>query len=78
MGSNHPGIIAPGKDILTTVPYQGYDFMTGSSFAALHVAGATALLLQLNPDWGADKLMHLLRNDDNTLTTPIFEAAVSP
>lgn len=46
-----PEVIAPGLDILTTVPRQAYDFMTGSSFATPHVAGLTALLLQLHPDW---------------------------
>ena len=44
-------ILAPGLDVLTTVPHQAYDFMTGSSFATPHVAGITALLLQLHPDW---------------------------
>ena len=44
-------VFAPGKDILTTVPHQAYDFMTGSSFATPHVAGMVALMLQLYPDW---------------------------
>ncbi|MDD5272296.1 MAG: S8 family serine peptidase [Methylovulum sp.] len=67
--SNQPGIIAPGKDILTTVPHQAYDFMTGSSFAAPHVTGVAALLLQLHPDWQTADLLHSLRGTANTLTT---------
>jgi subtilisin len=35
---DNPEIVAPGHDILTTVPHQAYDFMTGSSFATSHVA----------------------------------------
>ncbi len=58
---NHSAqIIAPGQDILTTVPHQAYDFMTGSSFATPHVAGITALLLQLHPDWKIADIRRLL------------------
>lgn len=35
---------APGRDILSLAPAGGYDFATGSSFAAAHVTGAIALL----------------------------------
>lgn len=44
-------IYAPGRDILTTVPSQTYDFMSGSSFATPHVSGMIALILQQNPTW---------------------------
>lgn len=67
-GSNQ--IVAPGRDILTTVPHEAYDFMTGSSFATPHVAGLVALLLQLHPDWqAADIKQLLLRHSDNILST---------
>lgn len=75
--SGHPGIIAPGKDILTTVPHQAYDFMTGSSFAAPHVAGVAALLLQLHPEWRTADIMRLLRGGSNTLTAHLPKAAVA-
>jgi subtilisin family serine protease len=42
-------LAAPGIDILTTVPGQGYDFMSGSSLAAAHVSGLVALLLEREP-----------------------------
>lgn len=44
-------LYAPGRDILTTVPSQTYDFMSGSSFATPHVSGMIALFLQQNPTW---------------------------
>lgn len=58
--SANPEIIAPGQDILTTVPHQAYDFMTGSSFAAPHVTGMAALLLQLHPDLQVAEIKRLL------------------
>lgn len=58
-------IIAPGRDILTTVPHQAYDFMTGSSFATPHVAGMIALLLQQHPDWHSGDIKYQLQHDLN-------------
>lgn len=63
------GIIAPGLDVLTTVPHQTYDFMTGSSFATPHVAGITALLLQLYPDWQVGDIKRILGSDCTLLTS---------
>lgn len=42
-------ITAPGTEILTTTPHAHYTFLSGSSFAAAHVSGLIALLLELNP-----------------------------
>ncbi len=72
--ANNSEIIAPGQDILTTVPHQAYDFMTGSSFATTHVAGVAALLLQLHPAWQADDVKQQLRSDSNSLTTRVLHA----
>lgn len=38
-------LLAPGTDVLTLVPQNGYDFVSGSSMAAANVSGAIALLL---------------------------------
>jgi hypothetical protein len=38
-------LLAPGTDILTLVPKDGYDFVSGSSMAAANVSGGIALLL---------------------------------
>lgn len=45
-----PPLTAPGVDILTTVPDEGYDFLSGSSMAAAQVTGVAALLLQNHPN----------------------------
>lgn len=60
-------IAAPGRDILTTVPHEAYDFMTGSSFATPHIAGLAALLLQKHPNWQVNHLKQLLRSPENVL-----------
>jgi hypothetical protein len=51
---------APGTDILTTQPGGGYDFTSGSSMAAAHVSGITALLLSMAPRLDARSVHDLL------------------
>jgi subtilisin family serine protease len=42
-------VAAPGVDILLPAPDQGYQVTSGTSFAAAHVTGIVALMLQRNP-----------------------------
>jgi hypothetical protein len=39
-------LAAPGISILATAPSNSYDFFSGNSFAAAHVSGFAALLMQ--------------------------------
>ena len=60
--TGHPGgsLAAPGTDILTTVPRGAYDFLSGSSFAAAHVSGFVALLLEREPGLTPEQLRAIL------------------
>jgi len=42
-------LLAPGRDIPTTITAHKWGFVTGSSFAAAHVSGLVALLHELDP-----------------------------
>jgi subtilisin family serine protease len=53
-------LVAPGRDIPTTMAGQKWGFVTGSSFAAAHVTGLVALLREIAPDLRPDQLREAL------------------
>jgi subtilisin family serine protease len=53
-------LLAPGRDIPTTLVDQKWGFVTGSSFAAAHVTGLVALLRELAPDLRPQQLRNAL------------------
>jgi subtilisin family serine protease len=54
--------VAPGEEVLTTMPDNTYDFVSGSSFASAHVAGIVALLAEPVPDIDAHTVRAVLRS----------------
>lgn len=55
-----PDLVAPGAFVNTTLTEGHYNLTSGTSFAAPHVSGAAALLLQKNPDLKPDEIKSLL------------------
>ena len=65
-----PDIVAPGAYINTTQSNGGYNFTSGTSFAAPHVSGAAALLLEKYPSMHNHEIKSLLL----TTTEPVSDA----
>ncbi|MCV0412832.1 S8 family serine peptidase [Nitrosarchaeum sp.] len=55
-----PDLVAPGAYINTTQTNGGYNFTSGTSFAAPHVSGSVALLLEKYPIMTNDEIKSLL------------------
>ncbi len=65
-----PDILAPGAYINTTQKHAGYNITSGTSYAAPHVSGAAALLLQKNPELIPQEIKSLLL----TTSKPVSDA----
>ncbi|MFM9876152.1 MAG: S8 family serine peptidase [Nitrosarchaeum sp.] len=65
-----PDLVAPGVYLNTTQINGGYNFTSGTSFAAPHVSGAIALLLEKDPSLHFDEIKALLM----TTTAPVSDA----
>jgi subtilisin family serine protease len=60
--SNHGAeVVAPGKDINSTIPNEGFSSSSGTSMATPHVSGALALLKSYNLNATNDELRDLLQ-----------------
>lgn len=77
-------IAAPGKDIYSTtpkgvvspgsfVPFEAYEFMSGTSMAAPHVSGAAGLLMSKYPSLDAGEIKEALLNGANSDANPVAE-----
>ena len=63
-------VAAPGSGILSTVPGNEYDSMSGTSMAAPHVAGLAALILSQNPMLTPEQVRQVIRNSADDVGTP--------
>ena len=63
-------LVAPGKDVVTNCYPAGCDTVQGTSFAAPHVAGALALLLQTFPNLSGPQAIDILLKTADDLGAP--------
>lgn len=55
-----PEVSAPGTNVRSSYPGGGYSYLTGTSMASPHVAGAVALLKQYNPNLTGKQILEAL------------------
>lgn len=65
--SRQQHIVAPGVDIYSTITGDDYDFSSGTSMAAPHVAGVVALMLSANPSLTHSQVRDLLTSTGRPL-----------
>lgn len=65
-----PDLVAPGVFVNSTLAGGKYNLTSGTSFAAPHVSGAVALLLEKNPDLNPSEIASIL----STTTDPVSDS----
>ncbi|MEU4231619.1 S8 family serine peptidase [Nonomuraea sp. NPDC026600] len=68
-------LFAPGSDVISSVPGDGYRSMSGTSMAAPHVAGALAVLRQAFPNAGVAELGSMLKETGRSIS---YTGATTP
>jgi minor extracellular serine protease Vpr len=63
-----PDLVAPGAFVNTTLTDGKYNFTSGTSFAAPHVSGSAALLLQKKSDLNPSEVKSLIVTTSNTVS----------
>lgn len=70
-------VLAPGEQILTTAPGASWQYVSGDSFAAAHVSGVAALLLEHRPALDAPQFARLLAGPAGGDRTPVLDACLA-
>lgn len=75
-------VAAPGTDIFSTVPNNGYENKPGTSMASPMAAGVASLIYGAHPEYTASQVKAILKEETDTFTTdgtnliPVVNAAL--
>ena len=61
-------VVAPGVDILSTMPYNQTAYKTGTSSSAPFVSGVAALVLAANPNLSSDNVVSIIQRTANRIS----------
>ncbi len=64
-------VTAPGVNVYSTVPNDGYESYSGTSMAAPHVSGVVALMLSANPNLTPDQIRQIVTQSATNSTQTI-------
>ncbi len=70
-------LATPGREVLTTVPGGGYDYVSGTSMSVALASGVVAMLLELRPGLHAAELRRLLASTAS-LVLPLADPPRAP
>jgi subtilisin family serine protease len=62
-------VVAPGTDVLSTVPGAAYDVKVGTSMSVPHVAGIAGLVESQHPEYGAIEIKNAILNAADRVPT---------
>lgn len=68
-------LAAPGTDILSTLPWNGYATLSGTAVAAAYVSGAIALIWAEHSDWSYRQVKSVLLNGSDSLPSLVGKVA---
>jgi subtilisin family serine protease len=68
-------LAAPGTQVVSTVPPNGYAYYSGTSMAAPHVTATIAMLLEEDPERSVDEIRQTLRETARDLGPPGWDPA---
>lgn len=60
-------VLAPGENILSTFPGNGYTRLTGTSFSSPFTAGVAALIKSIHSDWTPEMIRQQIRSTSDVL-----------
>jgi subtilisin family serine protease len=73
-----PDVTAPGVNVLSSVPPNGWELWDGTSMATPHVSGGAALLLQRHPAWTVKQVKSALASTGDPVHPARKSGQVSP